>query len=387
MRPSGEASYLTCMRIQMLLLLLFPVGMAAQSGPLKLSGTLPVSSPVDWVFLQYYEGDKNMLDSLPVQSGRFEFNGQLAEPVLASIRFRSPRRITTGDDGTSFRFALFLVPGAIKLKVGDSIQAISVSGASAAHEEYLQLQRRINDFSSASAATYSQARAANDSSVAAALSQQAASIWKSRQSFLASYIEHNPASPLALWALRTFAGPTAVLDPQKVRPLFELLTKESREGPEGKRIAQILEGKEATALGRPAPDFVQTDTAGTLVSLSSFCGRWVLIDFWASWCVPCREENPNLVNAFNAHKEKNFTILSVSLDKPDGRAAWLAAIRKDGLGWNHVSDLKYWENAAAKQYGVRSVPANFLISPQGIIVAKNLSGAALEQKLSELLLQ
>jgi peroxiredoxin len=134
-----------------------------------------------------------------------------------------------------------------------------------------------------------------------------------------------------------------------------------------------------------APDFTQNDVNGVPVKLSSFRGKYVLLDFWASWCGPCREENPNVVKAYNKFKDKNFTILSVSLDKPEGRNSWLAAIKNDGLSWTQVSDLKFWSNEAATLYSITSIPSNFLIDPTGKIIGKDLRGSDLEHTLEQVL--
>ena len=140
----------------------------------------------------------------------------------------------------------------------------------------------------------------------------------------------------------------------------------------------------AIALGAVAPEFAEADTSGKMINLSSFRGKYVLIDFWASWCGPCRQENPNVVKAFNRYKGQKFTIIGVSLDQPNGKTKWLAAIHKDGLNWAQVSDLKYWDSKVADQYAVRGIPQNFLLDPDGKIVAKNLRGDDLEEKLEEL---
>ncbi len=143
------------------------------------------------------------------------------------------------------------------------------------------------------------------------------------------------------------------------------------------------EGDGGDLMGKTIPDFEQADINGKMVNIKSLRGKYVLIDFWASWCGPCRGENPNVLNAYNKYKSKNFTVLGISLDKT--KENWVDAVKKDGLVWQQLSDLKFWSNAVAQQFGIQSIPQNYLIDPNGIVIGKNLRGEALEEKLASIL--
>ncbi len=161
--------------------------------------------------------------------------------------------------------------------------------------------------------------------------------------------------------------------------------KENPNSPHAKSLIGRVKRIKGVMVGASAPEIALTDTSGTVVPLSSLRGKYVLIDFWASWCGPCRNENPNVVRMYNKYKDKGFSIYSVSLDRPGDREKWVRAIRNDNLTWTHVSDLKFWQSQAAQEYGVQAIPATFLLDKDGKIIAKNLRGEALEQKLAEVL--
>ena len=192
-----------------------------------------------------------------------------------------------------------------------------------------------------------------------------------------SYVNANPASPISVYVVSQYAGWD--INPDEVEPLFNALPAAAKNYPSAKLLQEKIEVAKKTGVGRYAMDFTQNDTLGKPVSLSSFKGKYVLIDFWASWCGPCRAENPNVVNAFNKYKDKGFHVLGVSLDQPNAKDKWIKAIHDDNLTWTHVSDLQYWKNAVAIQYGIQAIPQNFLLDPEGKIIGKNLRGEALQE--------
>jgi peroxiredoxin len=194
-----------------------------------------------------------------------------------------------------------------------------------------------------------------------------------------AFIDADPASLSSLAAIQNLSMDDDFAYYLKV---IDALTEKAAGNEFYESMRVQVQQQRKLAVGSPAPEISLPQPDGQILSLSDLKGQYVLIDFWASWCGPCRKENPNVVRVYNKYHEQGFEILGVSLDK--NASAWLNAIEQDGLVWKHVSDLKYWNSAVVPEYQVKGIPLTFLIDPEGNIVAKNLRGPSLEQKLAEI---
>jgi peroxiredoxin len=347
-----------------------------------------VKLPVAKVYLSYYADGKSTTDSSDVVNGKYNFTGSLGDPLMASLRVKyqedpNAKTIRAVSYNRDIK-QLFLENAKISVVSTDSFANAAIKG-SKAHAEFVgweallkeenkvsgELNKQYNEF-------YKQKNQPGMDSLDAEFDKLTAiKNVKNKK-----YLSENPASPIAMFIFRQFVGYDINAD--EAEPVFLSLSEKLRSGPAGKEMSEKIEIAKKTGVGRMAMDFTQNDTLGNPVSLSSFKGKYVLIDFWASWCGPCRQENPNVVKAFNNYKDKGFTVLGVSLDQPNAKDKWMKAIHDDNLTWTQVSDLKFWGNEVAVQYGIQAIPQNFLIDPKGKIIGKNLRGEALNKKLETL---
>jgi peroxiredoxin len=347
-----------------------------------------VSMPIAKVYLSYYADGKSTMDSSDVVDGKYSFSGSLGDPLMASLRAKyqedpnakTIRAISYNRDIKQ----LFIENAKISVVSTDSFANATIKG-SKSHAEFVNwdnLMKPENQKGSELNKEYSELYKKKDQAGMDRIEAEFDKLTASKNVKNKQYLAENPSSPIAMFIFRQWAGYDINAD--EAEPIFLSLSEKLRSGPAGKEMAEKIEIAKKTGVGRMAMDFTQNDTLGNPVSLSSFKGKHVLIDFWASWCGPCRQENPNVVKAFNNYKDKGFTVLGVSLDQPNAKDKWMKAIHDDKLTWTQVSDLKYWKNEVAVQYGIQAIPQNYLIDPQGKIIGKNLRGEALNKKLEEI---
>jgi peroxiredoxin len=385
-------------RFFLCLAVFLPVFTFAQTAqPFTIKGKIgTLNAPVK-VFLVYALGANNITDSATIANGAFTFTGQVMIPVNASLfidrkgrtfeKYVAENFPDGGPSKTAEMLSFYIEKGNINIASADSASNAVVTG-SKTNEENTTLKAQLKPVMDKAHNLAVEAQSAPaDKQRSAAFQNTIQAKYKGLQAeqktVLKSFISGHPDSYLSLLALTSVSGPSP--DVAEVEPIFNSLSDELKNSEQGRQLKSSIDALKITAIGSIAPDFTQNDVNGKPVRLSSFKGKYVLLDFWASWCGPCRQENPNVVRTFNKYKGKNFTVLGVSLDKESGREAWLAAIKNDGLTWTQVSDLKFWNNMVAALYGVQSIPQNFLIDPQGKIVAKDLRGDDLDNKLEELL--
>ncbi|MFN8208136.1 MAG: TlpA disulfide reductase family protein [Bacteroidales bacterium] len=330
----------------------------------------------DAFLLKSVDGKRQVVDTARVDStGSFVFEGQVEAPEMVFIQVSD----------TLSPLMVFVENMEISITGKyDALRDAVVCG-SKTHDEYKAYRDTVKSLFSerekAFQMAYKAARTAkNDAEV-----EKVVAGWDSLDNemavFAESFVKAHPSSfitPAIIWNEMSYSKEGDELE-SLVANLDSSLNKSIYVKLLNDRITLLKK----TAIGQPAIDFTMNAPDGTPVTLSSHYGKYLLVDFWASWCGPCRMENPNVVAAWKEFNKKGFDVFGVSLDRDS--AKWVAAIKDDKLSWTHVSDLKFWENAAAGMYGVRSIPANFLLDKNGIIIAKNLRGDDLKAKLAELL--
>jgi len=326
------------------------------------------------VYLSKQENQKIVhVDSAEIKDGNFKMEGTLEHPDVYYLQVQDKRGY----------LLLFLENN--KLKITGNVDSLWLAKAEGSpyQDEYNAYQETMKPFEKQFKNLYSkwqQAKMTGNEDLAKKIEDEYDSITKEQKEVEKKFMEKHPQSLVSPYLLRSMAYS---MEGEEMEKYLDQMDTSFNQIGFVKELREWAEAKKKVAIGQPAPDFTLPDTTGKEVTLSSLFGNYLLIDFWAVWCSPCRVENPNLLKTYKKYHDKGFDIIGVSLD--DDRDNWVKAIKKDGLLWTQVSDLKGWKAVVAKEYGVRSIPSNFLLDKDGKIIAKNLRGDALKKKLAELL--
>jgi peroxiredoxin len=345
-----------------------------EGGTVKLKGTIK-GMDTGWLEMLVPSRENQKVDSIKIVKAAFEYKLDVKEPDLLVMR-------VAGTQGGELAF--WADPGTVTITANKDSMWSSKIEAGPTQVLYKEVETKVKTIMDKGQALYPAYMAAQQSQNMAEMQRiqgQLELLQEESKVFVIDYAKKHKGSVLSAYLGLVYLGQPG--SETAMKNLYDSLAPGVQKTFFGKKMNEIVAAAVATSEGAPAPEFMMNDVNDKPVSLSSLKGQVVLIDFWASWCAPCREENPNVVKAYNAYKDKGFTVLGVSLDK--GKEEWVKAIADDKLTWTHVSDLKYWDNAAAKLYKVQSIPANFLLDKEGRIIGRDLRGPALEAKLAEVM--
>lgn len=336
------------------------------------------------IYLTYSNEGVSFVDSTISRQGHFTFSGPLDFPVYSAIYLhKNPYvdRPLANEQMDYFRF--YLEPAKIEMTAEDSLKNIRLSGSkiNQEHSVLREMQEPVDTQFDELKAEYSKlsAEQKKDSSTLAGFIEREKLLMDKNYAVHLEFARQHPHSYLSVISLGFIAGQEKFTD--AAGPVYDQLDDHLKESPLGQVIPMQIQSVLRTKIGQIAPELELQSPDGKIIKTSDYRGKYILLDFWASWCGPCRVENPNLVSAYSDYHEKGFEILGISLDNAPQKEAWIGAIQDDGLIWPQVSDLKGWDSYPAKLYGINSIPANFLLDPQGKIIARNLRGKDLQEKL------
>ncbi|MGN6418237.1 MAG: redoxin domain-containing protein [Pseudobacter sp.] len=385
-------------RILVILACLLPTVVAARqfkAGKFRLKADLTgyKSQPSLVSVTIFKPGGGFIFDSTEIINRKFVYEREMDQPavMVLAIKLKSAAGNGRGQGGVFDYLPVFAIPSENTVKLSDSLLTTSIINGPSGNltVTYNRLTRFLDSCNQIGYQILNAERRAGE------VSEDRSRFVNDSVGFIADnyyrqFVEQHPTSPVATHALLQYANrpvwtPRKNLQPDSVDRLLKLLPADFKELPAIKALSENLIVARKTMKGNPVMDFTLPDTAGNLVSLSQFKGKYVLLDFWASWCVPCRKENPLIVKLYNKYKDKGFTVVSVSMDKAEARKAWLEAIQKDGLGdWTQLCDVKGFAGEAAMMYYIKSIPTNFLIDPDGKFISRNLYGESLSKALDKI---